>query len=137
MDLPFDRGRSLTALGVARRRARELRAARTTLEAAAAALDGIGSAGWAEQARLELARLGGRRRTEVLTATEQQVAQLVCDGLANKQIAQRLVVSTSTVEAHLTRIYRKLGVGSRTELARILAEQSVGLTPIPDGDAHP
>ena len=137
MDLPLDHGRSLTALGVAHRRARELRAARTTLEAAAAALDGIGSAGWSEQARLELARLGGRRRTEILTATEQQVAQLVRDGLANKQIAQRLVISTSTVEAHLTRIYRKLGVRSRMELVRMAAEQSVGESPIPDGEAHP
>jgi DNA-binding NarL/FixJ family response regulator len=137
MDLQLDRGRSLTTLGVALRRARELRAARATLEAAAAALDSIGSEGWAEQTRLELARLGGRRRAEVLTATEQQVAQLVQDGLANKQIAQRMVISISTVEAHLTRIYRKLGVGSRTELARMLGGQSMGLSPIPDGDAHP
>jgi DNA-binding NarL/FixJ family response regulator len=138
MDLPFDRGRSLTALGVAHRRARELRAARTSLEAAVAALDEIGSGGWAELARTELARVGGRRGgSKVLTATEQQVAQLVREGLANKQIAQRMVVSTSTVEAHLTRIYRKLGVGSRTELTRLLAEQSMGLSPIPDGDAQP
>ena len=110
-------------------------AARDALEQAVTSLEALGSPGWAEVARAELARVGGRRGGgELLTATEQQVAQLVLQGLANKQIALRLVVSISTVEAHLTRIYRKLGVASRTELTRMLAEQSVGLSPIPDGE---
>ena len=137
--MPLDAARSMMALGTSQRRARALREARVALERAAAEFDAIGSLGWAALARLELARVGGRRRggEDVLTATERQVAQLVQEGLANKQIAQRLVVSTSTVEAHLTRIYRKLGVASRTELARMLAEQSVGISPIPGGDAHP
>lgn len=134
MDLQLDRCRSLTALGAAQRRARHLREARQTLDTAIDMLEALGSAGWAEPARLELARVGGRKSNDALTAAEQQVAQLVQEGLANKLISQRLVISTSTVEAHLTRIYRKLGVSSRTELARLMAEQSVGISPIPSDE---
>ena len=55
-----------------------------------------------------------------LTATEQRVADLVVLGRRNREIAGELFVSVATVEAHLTRIYRKLGVRSRTELTRVL-----------------
>jgi DNA-binding CsgD family transcriptional regulator len=72
-------------------------------------------------AEAEAARIGGRRAEgSGLTPTEQRVANLVCDGLANKQIAATLMVTVGSVEAHLTRIYAKLGVRSRTDLVRAL-----------------
>ncbi len=69
---------------------------------------------------MELARVPGRRRDDsaALTETERRVAELVAQGLSNKQVAAALFVTVRTVEAALTRIYRKLGVRSRTELAR-------------------
>ena len=122
LGMPLDQARALTALGVAQRRLRRRRDARQTLERAVALLESIGSPGWAELARIELARVGGRRPAGAqLTATERRVAELVVSGLANKQVAAALVVSVGTVEAHLTRIYAKLGVRSRTELVRALA----------------
>jgi DNA-binding NarL/FixJ family response regulator len=68
----------------------------------------------------ELRSLGGRQRTAAseLTATERRVADLVAQGKTNKEVAASLVVTVSAVEAHLTRIYGKLGVRSRAELAR-------------------
>src|SRR3954471_19572976 len=64
---------------------------------------------WASQARDELERISGRRPASGdLTATEQRLASLAADGLSNKEIAATLHLSVHTVEAHLTRIYRKL-----------------------------
>ncbi|MGB3185948.1 MAG: LuxR C-terminal-related transcriptional regulator [Ornithinimicrobium sp.] len=74
------------------------------------------AAGWSDLAKDALKRLDGCSDGE-LTATESQVAGLVAEGRRNKQIAATLFVSESTVEAHLTRIYRKVGVRNRTELA--------------------
>jgi len=73
--------------------------------------------GWGPLARDLLDRVRGGADDE-LTATEHEVAGLVSTGLRNREIAGRLFVSESTVEAHLTRIYRKLGVRNRAELAR-------------------
>jgi DNA-binding CsgD family transcriptional regulator len=122
LDMPFPSGRAQLWLGVALRRARRLRDARETLERAAAQFDELGSPGWAERARDELRRIGGRRAPGTgLTPTERRIAELVARGLANKRIASELVVTVGTVEAHLTRIYAKVGVRSRTELAAWLA----------------
>jgi DNA-binding CsgD family transcriptional regulator len=117
---PFGRARALLALGVVRRRARQKRPAREPVEAARDAFESIGAAGWAEKARGELARLGGRRREEGVTAAERRVAVLVAEGRTNKEIASALFLSERTVASHLTRVYAKLGVRSRTELARRL-----------------
>ena len=95
-------------------------ALRRALEAAAEAFDTLGSPGWAELARAELARVGGRKpRTDAneLTHTERQVAELAAAGRTNKEIAHALFVTTHTVEAHLSKAYAKLGIRSRTELA--------------------
>ena len=61
---------------------------------------------------------------EGLTPTERKVAQLVAAGRTNREVAAELFLSVKTVEAYLTRIYRKQGVRSRTELARVLLERS-------------
>jgi DNA-binding CsgD family transcriptional regulator len=122
LDLPFDRARSLLCLGRALRRLRKWGAARDSLERAAAEFDQLGSPGWADEARSELARVGGRRKqtSGELTPTERRVAELAADGLANKEIARSLFVSVRTVEVHLKNAYAKLGIRSRTQLARRL-----------------
>jgi DNA-binding CsgD family transcriptional regulator len=121
----FDRARTLFALGRAQRRLRKWGAARDTLQAAATAFDELGSAGWAEQARAELGRVGARRPSPSgeLTPAERRTAELAADGLSNKEIAQALYVTVHTVEVHLSRAYAKLGVRSRTQLAGRLSPQ--------------
>jgi DNA-binding NarL/FixJ family response regulator len=81
--------------------------------------EGLGAARWADRARSELARTGARRTPgSELTETEQRITELLAAGWTNREIADALFMSVHTVEAHLTRIYRMLGVRSRTELAR-------------------
>jgi DNA-binding CsgD family transcriptional regulator len=115
---PFGRARALLALGVARRRARQKRDARETIEAARAAFQALGAAGWAERAGRELGTIGGRTRSEDLTAAERRVADLVAQGRTNAEVAAALFLAERTVASHLTRVYAKLGVRSRTELVR-------------------
>jgi DNA-binding CsgD family transcriptional regulator len=119
---PFDRARTLLALGAAQRRAKQRADARTSLEAALAVFEELGAVLWAERARAEIGRLGGRRarHSDELTETERRIAELAGGGRSNREIAAELFVSERTVEANLTRAYRKLGVRSRTELARRL-----------------
>jgi DNA-binding NarL/FixJ family response regulator len=84
----------------------------------------LGAALWAEKATTETARIGGRTPGPLdLTPTEQKVAKLVGSGLTNREVAHAVFLSVSTVEANLRRIYRKLGVRSRTELSRRLSER--------------
>jgi DNA-binding CsgD family transcriptional regulator len=113
----FGRARSLLALGVVRRRGRLKRAARDAIEAALAAFDELGAGSWAEKARGELGKISGRRRDEGLTPAEQRVAALVAEGRTNREVAATLFLGERTVESHLTRVYSKLGVRSRAELA--------------------
>jgi DNA-binding CsgD family transcriptional regulator len=124
LGLRFDRARTLLSLGRGQRRAKKWGAARASLEQAMAELDELGSPGWAEQARSELARVGARRPqpTGELTPAERRVVELAADGLANKEIARTLFVSVRTVEVHLKHAYAKLGIRSRTQLARRLRE---------------
>jgi DNA-binding NarL/FixJ family response regulator len=126
LGLRFDRARSLLSLGRAERRLKKWGAARSSLEQAAIAFDELGSPGWAEQARAELGRVGGRRRgaSGELTPAERRVVELAADGLANKEIAQSLFVTVRTVEDHLKNAYAKLGVRSRTQLARRISERT-------------
>jgi DNA-binding CsgD family transcriptional regulator len=123
LGLGLDAGRTLLELGRAARRRKRWGTARLALQKAAAALDELGSSGWADAARAELARVPGRRPrpTGELTESERRAAELAASGLANKQIAQALFVSVHTVERHLTRAYAKLGVRSRSQLPRVLA----------------
>jgi DNA-binding CsgD family transcriptional regulator len=117
---PFGRARALLALGVVRRRARQKRAAREAIEAAANAFEEIGAAGWAAKARAEFGRIGGRTREEGLSPAERRVAELVAQSRTNREVAAELFLGERTVETHLSRVYAKLGVRSRTELARTL-----------------
>lgn len=124
LPLPLERGRTLLTLGQARRRAKQKRAAREALEAAHATFAEFGADRWAERAQAELARIGGRRTERwELTSTERRVAELVAQGLMNKEVAGALAISVRAVEANLTRIYAKLGVRSRTELAHMLTQE--------------
>ncbi|HEY7602728.1 MAG TPA: AAA family ATPase [Gaiellaceae bacterium] len=119
---PFDRARTLLALGTAQRRTRKRRAARETLESALTILDELGAGLWAAKARSELARIGGRTPSgDELTPSERRIAELVAEGKTNKEVAALLVIADRTVESALTQVYRKLDVRSRTELARKLA----------------
>ena len=119
---PFERARTLLALGAQQRMARQRRAARETLEFALSIFEDLGAELWAAKARSELDRIGGRAPSPGgLTPTEQRVAELVAQGKSNKEVAAALVVSVHTVEAALTSIYRKLDVHSRTEMAQKLA----------------
>ena len=124
LGLRFDHGRTLLALGRGQRRLRKWGDARRTLEQAIAVLEEIGSPGWVESARSELSRVGARRPTPAgeLTPTEQRIAELAAEGLANKEIARTLVVTVHTVEVHLSHAYAKLGIRSRSQLAARLAE---------------
>ena len=120
--MPFETARTLLVLGASRRRARQKRAARESLETALDILERLGARPWAERARAELGRIGGRAPgSGALTPTERRAAELVAGGLSNKEVASALFVSPRTVEANLSRVYLKLGVRSRTELVRALA----------------
>jgi DNA-binding CsgD family transcriptional regulator len=118
LPLPFELGRTLLVRGTVERRAKRKREARETLTKALEIFDGLGASLWADKARAELARIGGRAASSLdLTPTEDRVAALVAAGSTNREVADALFVSIHTVEANLKRIYRKLGVRSRTELA--------------------
>jgi DNA-binding CsgD family transcriptional regulator len=120
-EIPFERGRTLLALGAVQRRMRQRRLARGTLEEAKRIFDELGAELWAEQTAGEIARIGGRApAADGLTPSEQRIADLVAAGKTIKEVAAILVVTDRTVESTLTRIYRKLDVRSRTELARKL-----------------
>lgn len=125
---PFELGRTLLALGNIQRRRRQKQAARDTLQRAQAVFQGLGAAGWAARAADEIQRAGlqvpGHQQ---LTPTEARVARLVSAGRTNREIAGALFITVKAVEANLTRIYAKLEVRSRTELAlRLGARQTSG-----------
>jgi DNA-binding CsgD family transcriptional regulator len=122
-DDAYQLGRTLLALGSVQRRLRRRAAAAETLTRAIEQLESSGASLWAKRARDEQARIGGRAAaTSGLTATERQIAELVRSGRSNDEVARALSISPRTVEWNLTKIYRKLRVSSRTELAAKLAE---------------
>lgn len=119
---PFGRARSRLASGLVQRRLRRKRLARASLESARKAFDELGATTWSAEATAELARIGGRERIEGMSPSERRVAELVADGRTNRDIAAALFLTERTVASHLTHVYAKLGVRSRTELARFVAE---------------
>ena len=118
LPLPLERARTRLVLGRVLRRLQHRSRARAELGEALARFEELGAQLWAERAREELARIGGRASSpDELTATEQRIAELVAGGMTNREVASALFVTSKTVESTLTRVYRKLGVRSRTELA--------------------
>jgi DNA-binding CsgD family transcriptional regulator len=117
-DRPLHLARTLLVRGAILRRAKQKRAAREALARAAEIFESCGAPLWLERARQELVRTGAHHvdRWE-LTPTEDQVARLAAAGAKNREIAEQLFMSVKTVEANLSRVYGKLGVRSRTELA--------------------
>lgn len=119
---PFEHARTLLALGNALRRAGQRRAARGELERARGIFARLSAPLWEERASRDLSSVSGRRPGDTdLTETERRVAELVARGDTNREVAAHLVVSERTVATHLTHIYAKLGLRSRTELARTLS----------------
>jgi DNA-binding CsgD family transcriptional regulator len=124
----LEHARALTDLGSAQRRAGRRRAARQTLLEALDAAHRCGAAPLAARARAELVAAGARPRRqllrgpEALTASERRVAGLAARGLTNRQIGEALTVAPRTVEGHLTRVYGKLGIASRTEIHPALGD---------------
>ena len=125
----FERARALLVEGRIHRRERKKGKAKAVLEQARLGFEELEAVLWVERTDDELRRVGLRPRTPAgLTPTERKVAELVAAGRTNREVAAELFLSVKTVEAYLTRIYRKQGVRSRTELARALMER----IPAPD-----
>jgi DNA-binding CsgD family transcriptional regulator len=115
---PFDLGRTLLVQGRILRRLKRKAPARAALERALSIFRDVGAPLWFTQAQAELARIGGRAPSrDELTPTERQVAELAADGKTNREVAAALFMSVNTVNANLKRVYSKLGLRSRTELA--------------------
>jgi ATP/maltotriose-dependent transcriptional regulator MalT len=130
--MSFELARTELCYGERLRRARRRRDASTYLRSALGTFVQLGAAAWADRARRELAATRGRTHGNAggpraeLTAHELRVAALVERGLRNREIAAELFVSERTVEYHLTNIYGKLGVRSRTELTMLLGPSPSG-----------
>ena len=145
-DTPFERARSLLALGVAQRRAKRRKEARATLDEALAVFERLGAALWAERVRAELKRISGRAASpDALTPAEERVAALVAEGKTNKEVGAALFLSDRTVEGHLSRVFAKLGIKHRAELPRALAafqtpeagDSNTGESPVSAGPVAP
>ncbi|MFC8381733.1 AAA family ATPase [Nocardia sp. NPDC057272] len=123
---PAERGRLHLAYGEWLRRQRRVVESRTHLRAAREVFDALGFASWSERARLELRSAGESSPNrdpdarDQLTPHELSIAQLAAQGLTNREIGQRLYLSHRTVSTHLHRIFPKLGISSRSDLAALL-----------------
>lgn len=132
-DDPFEAGRTLLLQGQHLRRTRRPGAAREPLQEALARFEHVGAAPWSERALRELGATGQAPPTKAppvaspLTPQELRVAMGVVDGMSNAEVAASLFLSVKTVEFHLSRVYRKLGVRSRGGLARALERNEAGL----------
>jgi DNA-binding CsgD family transcriptional regulator len=123
LGLTHDAARAHLVVGSALRRQRQWGFARDHLARAVELFESLDAAGWAQTTRGELDRVGGRRPAGAeLSAAELETARLASEGMPNKAIARQVQVSISTVEAHLTKAYAKLGVRSRAQLAARLSE---------------
>jgi DNA-binding CsgD family transcriptional regulator/tetratricopeptide (TPR) repeat protein len=126
LPMPFERARTQLLLGQLHRRQRQKRAVTTTLQEALQTFEDMGIPLWADRVRAELARasVGVTARATELTPSEQRVADLASSGMTNRQIAAALFITPKTVDVNLYRVYRKLGIQSRTQLAGRLKPSS-------------
>jgi DNA-binding CsgD family transcriptional regulator len=126
--LALEQARSRLLFGEWLRRRKRRSDARKQLRAAYESFDAFGAVPYAERARIELLTTGetARKRTEEtrfdLTPRERQVASMAASGLTNGEIATRLFVTASTVEFHLNKVFRKLGITSRKQIPRAIGE---------------
>jgi DNA-binding CsgD family transcriptional regulator len=132
---PFEHARIALAHGMWLRRRLRHTAARAALELAAETFDRLGARPWADRARAEY-RAGGApvRRSvgepAVFSSQERRVADLAADGKTNKEIAAALSLAPRTVESHLHRVFRKLGITRRSALSKALREHEDTATEI-------
>ncbi len=119
---PFELARTLLALGTVQRKAQHKRDAHGTLQRSVEIFEQLGARLWLEQARSELRRIGGRTASGAeLSETERRIVELVVAGRRNREVADALSLSPNTIAWNLSKVYRKLGVTSRTELAAHVA----------------
>jgi DNA-binding CsgD family transcriptional regulator len=124
--LRVDLARARLLYGEWLRRQRRRRDARDQLGSAYQIFDSIGAAAFAERARIELRATGGHARPhtiqtpDTLTAQEALIARLAGDGASNPEIAAQLFISPATVAYHLRKVFTKLGISSRNQLAPAL-----------------
>ena len=120
LQVPFRTARAWFTLGEVLRRSRQKGASRAAFGSALELFTQLRARVWIDRTTAELGRVAMRRPAgSALTQTERRVAELAGSGQTNREIADALFISVHTVEAHLTRVYRTLGVQSRTELARV------------------
>jgi DNA-binding CsgD family transcriptional regulator len=125
--MPFEHARTLLAAGRIRRRRREKLLAREAFQQAQQMFDALPNPLWSAQVTAEIRRLGMRpAHAHDLTPTEERVARLAATGLTNREIAGTLHITAKTVEANLSRVFRKLGIRSRRALAgsRVLSGEA-------------
>ena len=133
----FEAARTRLVYGERLRRAGRRMEARECLRGALGVFHAIGAEPWERRAQAELRASGARMRRpdasahDELTPQELQVALVVADGVTNREAAARLFLSPKTIEVHLSRAYRKLGVRTRTELSRRLALPARQTPPLP------
>ncbi len=134
---PFEKARTQLTYGERLRRDRRRGDAREQLSEALEAFERLGAAPWADRTRVELRATGGAAAEgdaaeksavaaaglEELTAHELQIARLVAYGMTNREVAAKLFLSPKTIEYHLSQIYRKLDLRSRTQLASLMAQE--------------
>ena len=130
-ELPLEHARTRLLYGEHLRRSRRRADARPHLRAALGTFERLGAQPWAERARGELRATGesARRREastiDQLTPQELQIARFVSEGASNREVAAKLFISPRTVEYHLRKVFTKLGITSRAELARMLPQETV------------
>lgn len=133
---PFERGRIELCFGERLRRSGHRVKARTHLRQALAVFDHLGARPWVEKARSELRASGETIRAhdatarDELTPQELKVALVIAEGASNQEAAAALFLSPKTIEAHLGRAYRKLGIHSRGELIRHFTTRQAVVTGI-------
>jgi DNA-binding CsgD family transcriptional regulator len=130
-EMPFEAARTSLCFGERLRRAKRRLDAREQLHAALRTFEQLNAEPWANRTRNELVAAGESVRREAhaideLTPQELQVALKVAEGATNKEVGAVLFMSPKTVEAHLSRVYSKLGLRSRTELAHQLRHEVIG-----------
>lgn len=123
LPMPFERARTQLLLGRLQRRQRRKDVSAASFHAAMETFEQLGTPLWADRVRAELGRASDRAgRKAALSPSERRVAELAASGMTNRDIAAAMYISPKTVESNLARIYAKLGIRSRAELGRHVAQ---------------